>query len=76
MCVKGKCVSHPMAQTGECLYGDDIITQDLVSLQLMRPQMSCKDFLSYALASDQPPNLYCAEAKFGKACCQSCKSIN
>ena len=57
-----------------CQFGDDVVTQDLVGVQLKSAQMSCQAFLDFVFDSNQPPNLYCSEEKFAKSCCQTCKS--
>jgi hypothetical protein len=58
-----------------CQFGDDVVTQDLVGVQLKSIQMSCQAFLDFVFESHQPPNLYCSEEKFSRSCCQTCKSI-
>lgn len=60
----------------QCQFGDDIVTQDLVGVQLKMAQMSCQAFLNFVFDQNQPPNLYCSEEKFAKSCCQTCKKYN
>ena len=59
-----------------CPFGDDVVTQELVGIQLKTAQMTCTAFLDFVFDANQSPSLYCSEEKFAKACCQTCKSVS
>ena len=61
---------------GDCVFGDDMVTQAMVGIQLPSVQMTCQAVLDYVVSINQSPNYYCQDSNLGKTCCQTCKSIN
>ena len=72
-------------KANECIYGDNmvfnstfnqgVLSEDLDSLILPDPQMSCEEFMEFVIDSKSSPFVYCAEPVIRKACCQTCQSI-
>lgn len=74
VCELGVCTNKANAPIGSCLFGDDVITQQITGLQLTTPQMTCPNFFNLIQQSGQSISGYCADNLIGSACCKSCKS--
>lgn len=42
ICLQKACVENSQAQVGECLFGDDLVTQEAIGMKLPLSQMECK----------------------------------
>ena len=78
ICDQGVCVSNAIAPTGNCVFGDDVITELNSNLPFPLPnaQNNCSDVITYISSMNQFPIAYCASNLiFQKTCCQTCQSI-
>lgn len=79
----GRSVANDSDQS-ECIYGDSMISnatfnqgelsEELDTLILPDPQMTCDEFMEFVIDSNLSPFIYCAEPVIRKACCQTCQS--
>ena len=75
MCIQGSCVPNQIAPVGNCLFGDDVITQNLVNFPLPSPNMTCQTLLDYiADVRKESPYAYCSLNFFENTCCSTCRS--
>ena len=74
ICIKGICTQDSRAPVGDCVLGENTISQDVVGINLPFAQMKCQDVLDYAYQQGQSPNVYCQDNKFSKLCCTTCIS--
>ena len=74
ICEMGTCIEKANAPVGNCLFGDDVITQQITGLPLTAPQMTCPNFFNRIQQSGQSISGYCTDGLIGSTCCQSCKS--
>lgn len=63
------------APTGDCLFGDEVITQQSISIPLESAQVTCQQAFDIIESRNQSASGYCADSYFRGMCCQSCKSI-
>jgi hypothetical protein len=74
ICIKGVCTIDSRAPVGDCVLGENSISQDVVGIKIPYPQMKCQDVLDYAHQLGQSSNVYCQDVKFSKLCCTTCIS--
>lgn len=74
-CFQGECKENKRAPIGDCLFGDDIVKQEAIGMNLPSPQMVCKDVLNHIISISQTPTAYCTNSNFRQICCETCKSI-
>ncbi len=69
-------MEHKQAPTGSCIFGDDLILQEMVKLKFPSgTSMNCQAFFDYVITKNQSPKMYCAQnAKIKERCCASCQS--
>ncbi len=78
-CVQGLCVNDPVAPTGNCIYGDDYVSNfDLPSNVLTLPStlMTCGAAIDYLISINFDFVYFCQNKNFnfGSACCETCNS--
>jgi hypothetical protein len=74
LCVKSFCTENPKAPLGDCLFGDDVVSEDSIGMKLPVSQMSCSAVLDYIVSINQTATAYCSNSNFRQLCCQTCKS--
>ena len=77
VCSAGKCVETASTEANRtsCLYGDDLVIDQLVlSDPLPASAMTCDDVVSYLGSLQRSPLIYCSYPAFRQTCCQTCKS--
>jgi hypothetical protein len=80
MCFKGKCLNNTQAPVGNCLYGDDYVTNNDIGniLNLTSTTiLTCSSMIQSLISRGYDPAFFCQNKKlnFGKSCCQTCSSI-
>ena len=73
-CLQRQCIENVQAPVGECLFGDDLVTQEAIGMKLPSSQMECKDVLNHITQNNQAATAYCSNSNFRSICCETCKS--
>lgn len=76
ICIKGACLSDSRAPLDACGVNEDLITQNMVPIQLTAPQMTCSEFFTLIEYRELAVNVFCLDSQINRACCQSCRSMN
>jgi hypothetical protein len=78
LCNQGECkldIRAPTVEDANCVFGDDlIINKQVIDEELPFDQIRCQEALSFLEEQGKSITAYCAQAKFRKTCCQTCKS--
>ena len=74
LCVKSFCTDSPKAPLGDCLFGDDVVSEESIGMKLSSKQMTCSSVLGYIMSINQTATAYCSNSNFRQLCCQTCKS--
>ena len=79
MCFQGKCLNNTIAPTGNCLYGDDYVTNNDIGNILnltSTPILTCSEMIQNLVLNGFDPAFFCQnkQLSFGKSCCQTCSS--
>ena len=78
--MQGQCVSDPRASNKNCLYGDDLVTENDIGniLTFTSPLMTCINVMQMLISNGYDPVWFCksSEVTFGNACCDTCSSIS
>ncbi len=77
-CLLGNCINDSSAPVGDCIFGDDVVVNENVKLDLKLPtaQMSCDDVIEFAFQNNRSGLAYCySNSMFNKTCCKTCQSI-
>ena len=77
VCFQYQCVESSLAPVGDCVFGDDLIVDQLYfSQKLPYSPMSCEDALAYLASIGIYAYTSCLDkqSQFYKACCSTCKS--
>jgi hypothetical protein len=77
-CFLGNCINDSSAPIGDCIFGDDVVVNEKVILDLKLPaaQMSCDDVIEFAFQNNKSGLAYCySNSIFNKTCCKTCQSI-
>ena len=75
MCIQSACVNSSMAPTGNCLFGDDVVTPGNSGINLPSSYMTCQATLDYLLSINKSPNYFC-RSSLKQICCQTCLKYN
>lgn len=74
ICLQKSCIENDQGKVGECLLGDDIVTQESIGMNLPSPKMQCKQVLKHIEKMGQASTAYCTNSNFRSICCDTCKS--
>lgn len=74
ICSQKTCTENPKAKVGECLFGDDLVSQEAIGMNLPLPKMQCKQVLQHVEKIGHAPTAYCTNSNFRTICCETCKS--
>ncbi|RNA04637.1 cadherin-related tumor suppressor [Brachionus plicatilis] len=73
VCLQKSCIKNAKGLVGECLFGDDLVTQESIGMNLPSPQMQCKQVLDHIEKIGQATTAYCKNSNFRTICCETCK---
>ncbi|CAF0774887.1 unnamed protein product [Brachionus calyciflorus] len=76
ICLQKSCTENTQAMVGECLFGDDVVTQESIGMKLPLTQMECKDVLYHINQIGQAPTAYCSNSNFRQICCETCQKYD
>ena len=63
-----------LAPIDACPFGEDYVSQKLITITLTKPKMRCEQVFELIEANGHSISGYCANKDFSNVCCQSCKS--
>jgi hypothetical protein len=76
--MQGVCTTDEVSPTGNCIYGDDLVTSnDLLNVvTLPSILMTCDAVIKYLISINRDYVFFCKTSgyNFGTACCQTCAS--
>ena len=76
ICLQNNCVSSNLAPVGNCVFGDDLVTNlQVIPDPLPMSQMTCGSVTDYLIAEkNQFAYAYCLNPIFRFTCCNFCIS--
>lgn len=74
-CIHGVCTKNIRAPRDDCIFGDDVVVNELVIDEpLPYTQLSCEETLTYLSSINLYGPAYCSQERFRQTCCKTCQS--